>query len=93
VPELIRLADIAFVAVRRTSPGTFVRQRKTDIATVYRLHQYQHKQDWTRLAGDVVGGSQSIHRHLISLGALFSLSSFGFHDGDDPHRTRRDIGC
>ena len=53
----------------------------------------RYTQHWTRLPGDVVGESQSINHHLISLGTISSHSSFGYHHGDDPHRTRRFATC
>ena len=70
-------ADIAFVAARRALSWDSRATLWNNLALVYRWHQYSHKQHWTRLAGDVVGGSQSIHCHLIPLGLLPNLSPFG----------------
>jgi hypothetical protein len=87
-PELIR-SQILLLSQLAVHSWEFCATSGNSFATVYRWHQHHRIHYWTRLAGHVVGGSQSIHRHLISLGAVSSLSSFGYRDGDDPHRTRR----
>ena len=88
-PELIRSQILFLSQLAVHVPGTFVRQPEETLSILCFCYQYRHIQRCTRLAGDVVGGSQSIHHNLISLGGLSSLSSFGHHHGDDPHRTRR----